>query len=253
MDLARNRTRRGRAYRRWESALKSRWQASRRRIAVARQGRSFVSNGSSLRAHHPAWQDAIALLVARHDWADPLAATGLSADYIYLAVAISRRRAPARSGRHESFDKFAAWARGTIPSPGMVPREDDRDTPRGGTWWRRTMEMPEFRRQAWGHSTARKAWRDGTGFVCFAWETTRIASSRARLAFRQHSSAPSSRNRDDSSHTHKTAATSGCRPNQARLRGRIFALNPGWDHASTTIVDCRRPDPTGRPRPVGDV
>jgi len=39
--------------------------------------------------------------------------------------------------------------------------------------------------------------------------------------------------------THQTAATSALSPEQAMLRGRMIALNPGWDHRLYTDVDCR--------------
>jgi glycosyltransferase involved in cell wall biosynthesis len=39
--------------------------------------------------------------------------------------------------------------------------------------------------------------------------------------------------------THQTAATSVLPSEQAMLRGRMIALNPGWDHRFYTDVDCR--------------
>jgi mannosyltransferase OCH1-like enzyme len=39
--------------------------------------------------------------------------------------------------------------------------------------------------------------------------------------------------------THQTAATSVLSSEQSMLRGRMIALNPGWDHRFYTDVDCR--------------
>ena len=39
--------------------------------------------------------------------------------------------------------------------------------------------------------------------------------------------------------THQTAPTSALSPEQAMLRGRMTALNPGWDHRFYTDADCR--------------
>jgi mannosyltransferase OCH1-like enzyme len=39
--------------------------------------------------------------------------------------------------------------------------------------------------------------------------------------------------------THQTSATAFLSPEQAMLRGRMIALNPGWDHRFYDDVDCR--------------
>ena len=39
--------------------------------------------------------------------------------------------------------------------------------------------------------------------------------------------------------THQTAASSALSPEQAMLRGRMIAQNPGWDHRFYTDADCR--------------
>jgi mannosyltransferase OCH1-like enzyme len=98
--------------------------------------------------HHPAWHDVIALLVARHDWADPLAATGpfLLTD-IYLRSPDFRAAVRLLDPVVTSpFDKFAAWAAADDPNRGelarLVPRETIAIHHWVGTWWRRPMEMP---------------------------------------------------------------------------------------------------------------
>jgi len=131
------RTRRGRASRRWDRRLKSRWHASRRRIGLHGR-RLIVSNAllAPVQTSSGVAGTSFALLVARHDW--PIRRrTGLSDGLRSISGRrIFARRAPARSGRHEC--PFASLRRGprpTIHRP-AGPRETIAINHWVGTWWR---------------------------------------------------------------------------------------------------------------------
>jgi mannosyltransferase OCH1-like enzyme len=97
---------------------------------------------------HPAWQEIMALLVARRDWADPLFATG---PFLLTNLYLGSRNFRAAVRLLEPvvtspFDKFAAWD-AAAEGPGrdafyaQVPRETYAIHHWVGTWWRGPVEV----------------------------------------------------------------------------------------------------------------